>query len=131
VEALGSLRVRDVMTPEPVSLPPSATVAEAVRVMAERNIGSVLVVGEDGRLLGIVSERDIIRRVLAAGRRPEETTLEEIMTRDPVTVDPEATVEEALRAMARIRVRHLPVVDKSTGRLVGVVSIRDVEEAIL
>jgi CBS domain-containing protein len=131
VPVLRELRVREVMTPNPVTLPPSASVAEAVRVMAEKDIGSVLVVDDEGRLVGIVSERDIIRRVLGAGRGLEDTRLEEIMTRDPVSVDPEATIDEALRVMARLRVRHLPVVDQSTGRLVGMVSIRDIEEAII
>ncbi len=129
--SLRELRVREVMTPNPVTMPPAATVKEAVAVMAERDIGSVLVVDEDGKLVGIVSERDVIRRVLAQGKSLEDTRLADIMTPNPVSVDPEATVEEALRAMARLRVRHLPVVDKETGRLVGIVSIRDIEAAMI
>ena len=129
--SLRELRVREVMTPNPVTMPPTATVKEAVATMADRDIGSVLVVDEDGRLVGIVSERDVIRRVLAQGRSLEDTRLADIMTPNPVSVDPEATVEEALRAMARLRVRHLPVVDKETGRLVGIVSIRDIEAAMI
>ncbi len=129
--SLRELRVREVMTPNPVTMPPTATVKEAVATMADRDIGSVLVVDEDGRLVGIVSERDVIRRVLAQDRSLEDTRLADIMTPNPVSVDPEATVEEALRAMARLRVRHLPVVDKETGRLVGIVSIRDIEAAMI
>jgi CBS domain-containing protein len=101
---------------------PSDPVAEAVRCMAERRVGAVLVV-EDRQLVGIFSERDVLRRVLAARRDPEQTALEDVMTRDPVTSTPE---ESSSRAIAKMRVagcRHLPILQG--GQIVDTISIRD------
>ena len=103
-------------------LPPSATVREAARLMAERNIGAVLVC-EGERLAGIFTERDAVYRVLAPGRDPDRTSLAEAMTRDPETMPPDATALAALRRMHERGYRHLPVV--SGGTLAGVVSQRD------
>ncbi|MEB3851183.1 MAG: CBS domain-containing protein, partial [Desulfurococcales archaeon] len=114
-----------------IALRPDSTVEEAVRVMAERNIGLILVVDDEGNLVGVFSERDVIRRVLARGLDPAKTRLSEVMTPNPKSIDPEATVEEALRLMARLGVRHLPVVDRESGKLVGVVSVKDIEAAII
>ena len=103
-------------------LAPSATVDEAIRCMAERRVGCVLVV-QDRELVGIFSERDVLRRVLAAGRDPASTPLEEVMTRDPVTSTPE---ESSSRAIAKMRVagcRHLPILQE--GQVVDTISIRD------
>lgn len=127
----GEVRVKEVMTPNPIALRPDSTVEEAVRVMAERNIGLILVVDDEGNLVGVFSERDVIRRVLARGLDPAKTRLSEVMTPNPKSIDPEATVEEALRLMARLGVRHLPVVDRESGKLVGVVSVKDIEAAII
>ncbi|MEB2837268.1 MAG: CBS domain-containing protein [Desulfurococcales archaeon] len=124
------LRVRDVMTPNPVTMPPTATVEEAVKLMAERDIGSILVVDESGRLAGIFTERDAVKRVLAQGRDPRSTRLSEVMTPNPITIDVDSPVEDAVRLMERKRIRHLPVVDRE-GRLVGIVSLRDIEAALL
>jgi CBS domain-containing protein len=129
-EALRSLRVGEVMSREPVVLPPHATVYDAVKAMAERNIGSVLVVDDGGRLVGIVTERDITRKVLARAKPLRATRLEEVMTRNPEYVTPDDTLEEAWLKMARLRVRHMPVVDPETRRPLGVVSVRDVEAVI-
>ena len=104
-------------------LPGSATVHEAARLMAARNIGSVLVTARDGRLEGILTERDILCRVVAPGRDPDHTRLHEVMTKDPDTIGPHAPAIEALRRMRDGGYRHLPVVDG--GRLGGIVSRRD------
>ena len=105
------------------ALPGSATVHEAARLMAARNIRSVLVTARDGRLEGILTERDILCRIVAPGRDPDHTRLHEVMTKDPDTIGPNAPAIEALRRMRDGGYRHLPVVDG--GRLVGIVSRRD------
>ena len=107
---------------KPVHLAGSATVREAAELMHLRNVGSVLVMDES-RLEGILTERDVVQRVVAAGRQPDETRLEEVMTRNPGTIRPEATAMDALRLMNDGGYRHLPVVDK--GQVLGVVSRRD------
>lgn len=104
------------------------TVRAAARRMAECRIGALLVM-EGDRLIGIVTERDISIRVVAAGRDPETTTIEAAMTTDPVTVTPGATVRDALELMADRHLRHLPVLE--AGRVVGIVSIRDLYQSVL
>jgi CBS domain-containing protein len=101
---------------------PDATVLLAVTRMNERHIGS-LVVTRDGLLLGIVTERDMLTRVLADKRDPEETRVHEVMTRDPVIVDPDITVDEALVIVSKRRCRHLPVMHNGT--LFGLISAGD------
>jgi CBS domain-containing protein len=107
---------------EPVHLADGATVREAAKLMRLRNVGSMLVI-EQGRLDGILTERDVVQRVVAAGRDPDQTRLEEVMTRNPDTIGPEATALDALRLMQDGGYRHLPVVDQ--GRVLAVVSRRD------
>ncbi len=108
------------------SLPPSATVRDAARIMAERHIGAVLV-AVDGRLQGIFTERDLLARVVAAGLDPDDTVLGGVMTPDPDTVAPGDTALVALRRMTECGYRHLPVV--SGGQMIGMVSIRDLYAA--
>jgi CBS domain-containing protein len=110
-----------------VSVKPDATVMEAARLMRENRVGSVLVM-EAGRLLGIITERDLAYRVVAEGRGPE-TRVSEVMTRDVVTIRESATLAEAARLMLGLGIRHLPVVDEQ-GRVVGVLSLRDLAKAI-
>jgi CBS domain-containing protein len=107
-----------------VELPGTATVREAARLMAARNIGSVLVTAREGQLEGILTERDILCRIVAPGRDPDHTRLHEVMTKDPDTIGPDAPAIEALRCMRDGGYRHLPVVDDG-GRLVGIVSRGD------
>lgn len=108
------------------SLPPSATVRDAARVMTERHIGAVLI-AVDGRLQGIFTERDVLARVVAAGLDPDDTVLGGVMTPNPDTVAPNDTALEALRKMSERGYRHLPVLDGE--RVVGIVSIRDLYAA--
>lgn len=100
-----------------------ASVFEAVQRMVEENIGSLLVT-EHGQIVGIVTERDYLRRVALAGRTDTETRVREIMSSPLVCVTPESTVDECMALMTNHRVRHLPVSDE--GRIVGLVSIGDV-----
>jgi CBS domain-containing protein len=106
-----------------VSIQPTATVLEAARVMNDRGVGGVVVVDEANALLGIFTERDILRRVVAAGLRPETTKVADVFTRDIVTCTPDMNVEEIGSIMTTRRVRHLPVVD--VRGLHGVVTIGD------
>ena len=106
-----------------VSIQPTATVLEAARLMNDRGVGGVVVVDEANALLGIFTERDILRRVVAAGLPPETTKVADVFTRDIITCDPGMNVEEVGALMTTRRVRHLPVVD--AGGLHGVVTIGD------
>ncbi|MDB5942629.1 MAG: putative signal transduction protein with domain [Ramlibacter sp.] len=106
-----------------VSLGPNATVREAAGVMTRANCGSVLVMEPPDALLGIVTERDLMTRVLARGVDPERTTLREIMTPNPQCVPPETLVSDAVVIMLERGFRHLPIVGH--GRILGVFSVRD------
>lgn len=101
---------------------PNTPVMMAVRRMNERHIGS-LVVMEGDELVGIVTERDVLSRVLGAGRDPERTFVGEVMTRTPVVIDTDATVEDVMVIVSQQRCRHLPVVHD--GALCGLVSAGD------
>lgn len=110
------------------SVPPQASVYDAIALMAEKSIGAVLVIANQD-LVGIVSERDYARKVILQGRSSRETTVEEIMTRDLITVGPEHTIDECMRIVTHSRIRHLPVLDR--GKLVGMVSIGDLVNAVI
>ena len=108
-------------------LAPDAAAAEAAGLMRERRIGAVLVV-ERGALKGIVTERDLVTRLLAEGRDPAGTRLAEIMTPSPETLRPDDSALDALGKMQAGRYRHLPVLDGD--RICGMVSVRDLFEAV-
>jgi CBS domain-containing protein len=107
---------------------PDASVYEALEIMADKNVGALVVV-EHGRIIGILSERDYARKVILAGFGSKEMSVAEIMTPDPVTVGPDASVTECMELMTDNRFRHLPVV--VDGELVGVISIGDVVLAVI
>ena len=111
------------------SVSPDATVYEALQLMAEKDIGAVLVM--DGEtLVGILSERDYARKVLLHDRTSRETRVDEIMTREVVCASPEQSLEEAMALMAAHHIRHLPVLEEGD-RVVGIVSISDVVKAVI
>jgi|ERR1035438_9702970 CBS domain-containing protein len=107
---------------------PDATVFEAIAEMAHREVGALVVV-EEGRLVGIISERDYARKVILQGASSKETLVHAIMTPSPVTVTPEHTVEECMRIVTRQHIRHLPVLDR--GNVTGMISIGDLVKAII
>lgn len=115
-------QIRDVMTEDLVALPVDATVVEASREMDRRDIGDVLVV-EGERLVGMVTDRDIVVRAVAQGRDPNEIRLRDIATTDIQTLSPDADLGEAVAIMRQAAVRRVPVVDGE--RPVGIVSIGD------
>jgi CBS domain-containing protein len=108
---------------ELISVPASASVSEAVGVMAEREVGAVLVMTEDLLVAGIFSERDLLVRVVRAGRDPASTPLSLVMTRDVRFVSPGTTTEAALALMHVLGFRHLLVIDGA--RVYGLISMRD------
>jgi len=115
--------VRDVMTPTVQTVSPSQSLAEAAEVMKGEDVGSVPVV-EEGRLAGILTDRDIVTRAVAERRDPQAVKVDEVASRELVTVEPEQDLDEALALMARHQVRRLPVVEQ--GRLVGMLAQADV-----
>jgi CBS domain-containing protein len=115
-------KIRDVMTANPATIPASSAVVEAARAMRDRDIGDVVVL-QDDRVCGIVTDRDIVVRGIAQGRDPAQTKLADICSRDLVTVSPNDDVADAVRLMKEKAIRRLPVVEN--GRPVGIVSIGD------
>ena len=110
------MKIREVMTQRPVTCSPTDVCAQAATLMKQQDCGSIPVV-EDGRLVGIVTDRDIVVRAVAAGKDPKTLRVAEIMSADPISVSPDDDVAEAAKVMAERQVRRLPVVEN--GRLVG------------
>jgi CBS domain-containing protein len=110
------------------SIAPDQTVFEALKLMGEKEIGALTVV-EDGRLVGIISERDYARKVILKGRTSRDTLVQEIMSSPVVSVHPGQSVQECMSLMTEKRIRHLPVLDGN--QLVGVISIGDLVKAII
>ncbi|MGO8694669.1 MAG: CBS domain-containing protein [Rectinemataceae bacterium] len=114
---------------EVIGVGPDATLYEALEVMADRNVGAVLVIDEKSEVAGIFSERDFARKIIIKGRSGETTKVKEIMTRHVLYVQPDTTISECMALMTEKRVRHLPVLERE--KPVGVVSIGDVVKALL
>ena len=107
-----------------LSLGPSSSVHDAACAMTRANCGSVLIIDGAGPMLGIVTERDLMTRVLAKGLDPNATTVTQVMTRNPQCIAPEVKVADAVLIMIERGFRHLPIVDPD-GRVLGVFSARD------
>ncbi len=118
--------IRDLMTSSPATAEPSSTVADVARTMANEDVGPVPIV-DGGRLVGLVTDRDLVIRVIAEGRDPNSTTIGEIASADLTTVTPDSDLQEALDLMSASQVRRLPVVEN--GQLVGIVAQADVARA--
>ena len=110
------------------SITPETTVLDAIKMMAEKNVG-VLLVTKENRLVGVLSERDYTRNVVLKGRTSKDTPVREIISGRVVSVSADHTVEECMRLMTEHRIRHLPVVEGS--RILGVISIGDLVNSII
>jgi CBS domain-containing protein len=115
-------------TPEVYAVAPGDSVIDAIRLMAEKGVGAVLVV-EGAQLVGIVSERDYARKIVLHGRSSSDTSVRDIMTAEVVTVGPQHTVEHCMQVVTEHRIRHLPVVEGD--EVIGVISIGDLVKAVI
>lgn len=117
------MKVQEVMTQTVISISPEESAAVAARTLTHYNIGALPVCGGDGRLCGVLTDRDIVTRCLAAGQQPEKTLVRSIMTNNVVSVRPDMDLGVAASLMARRQVRRLPVVEN--GSLCGMISLGD------
>ena len=117
------MQVKDVMSPGPVTIQPEESAALAARLLSRHNIGFLPVCSPSGRLLGVVTDRDLVVRCVAAERDPAGLPVKKLMSRHPLSVAPEDDLRLAAERMARSQVRRLPVVED--GFLVGTVSLGD------
>ena len=116
------MEIKDIMTPSVVSIHPNESVEVAARTMTQYNIGA-LPVCKDGKLCGMLTDRDIVIRCLAANRKPEATRVHQVMTEQVTTVSPDMQIGAAAHLMGRLQIRRLPVVEN--GNLCGMVSLGD------
>jgi len=124
--------VRDILTAKGnaiVSVGAEDFVITALVAMAEKNIGAILVKNDAGDLVGIFSERDFARKIIVRGRSCDTTKVKEIMTPDPLFVEPDTTISACMRLMTDNKFRHLPI--KKNGKVIGVISIGDVVKAMI
>ena len=117
------LKVKDVMVTDLVTIKADVSVKKAVKVMNDFEIGCLIVV-EKGQAIGIVTERDILKRVVAEGRDPEKTLVGEVMSKPLIVTSPETSLEEAIESMFKHKIKKLPVVEG--GKLVGLVTFTDI-----
>jgi len=117
-----TLKVKDIMVGEVITIEANVAVRKAVRLMNDREIGCLVVV-QDGKPTGIVTERDMLKRVLVAGRDPRAVEVAEVMSKPLLFMEPEKEIEEAVKLMFKHKIKKLPVVEN--GRLVGLVTLTD------
>ncbi|MDY3224256.1 MAG: CBS domain-containing protein [Candidatus Faecousia sp.] len=117
------MKIRDIMSTPVIRIHPQETVAVASRMLERSNIGALPVCGNDGRMCGLVTDRDIVTRCLAAGRSPSTTEVREIMTSAVVSASPDMDVGLAAQLMGRQQIRRLPVTEN--GKLCGMLSLGD------
>ena len=117
------MKLREIMTDTVVRINPEETVAVAARTLARYNIGMLPVCGGDGRLCGVVTDRDLVTRCIAAGKEPTRTTVREVMTSNVVSARQDMDTVAAAQLMGRQQIRRLPVLEN--GRLCGMVSLGD------
>jgi len=117
------MRLQEIMTKNVITAQPNTTVTDAAKIMQAHNVGAIPVCDQNKKVLGIITDRDIVVRSIANNGDPKTTTIDGLMTKEVVTAEPDMDAEEAARLMARHKIRRLPVVQN--GRLVGIVAIGD------
>ena len=117
------MKLREIMTSPVIRIDPQESVAVAARTLTHYNIGALPVCGSDGRICGLVTDRDIVTRCLAAGRQPSATAVQEIMSRNIIAARPDTDAGVAAQVMGKRQIRRLPVVENE--KLCGMVSIGD------
>jgi CBS domain-containing protein len=122
------LKAGDIMSVPPITISRDASLKEAAKLMKDKDIGSLIVVGKEGKVEGIITERDLVF-ALAESERTGELQVWMYMTENPLTVAPHTPIVEALNIMRNSNIRHLPVVEKD-GSPVGMISIKDILEAV-
>ena len=121
------MKVRDVMTANPVAVEATTPVLKAAEVMRQKNIGDV-VVQKNGKLCGIVTDRDIVVRVVAMGKDPKTTNVESACSEEMLTISPDQDTSDAVKLMRQRAIRRLPVVEN--GNILGIVSLGDLAVAM-
>lgn len=111
------------------TIKPDAIVYRALEMMSDKGVGALVVVNDEGKVEGIITERDYARKVILQGKSSKETYVKEIMTKELFVVNPSTTLEECMGIMTEKRLRHLPVMEGD--KLVGIISIGDVLKAII
>ena len=117
------MEIKDLMNPSVVTIEPTSSAALAARLIQRHNVGALPVCGEDRRLRGMVTDRDIVLRCVAAEEDPAQTLVRDIMTRSCATISPHEDCRAATRLMAAQQIRRLPVVEE--GKLVGIITLAD------
>ncbi|MBR7122391.1 MAG: CBS domain-containing protein [Oscillospiraceae bacterium] len=120
------MKVRDIMTKPAIHISPTESVEVAARTLKQHNIGVLPVCGTDGKLCGVVTDRDLVTRCVASGRTPAQTAVREIMTSQVTSVQPDMETGVAAHLMGRQQIRRLPVVEN--GKLCGMVSLGDLSK---
>lgn len=115
--------------PTVFSLSPQDSVFEALRRMADHDVGAMMVLDESGHLIGVFSERDYTRKIALMGKSSRDTPVKDIMTANVITVAPQTDTRDCLALMSQKKIRHLPVMD--AGKVLGMISIRDITSDII
>ena len=111
------------------SIGPAHSVYQAIEMMALKSVGALTVLSDEGKLIGIISERDYARKVILQGKSSKDTKVSEIMTKNVIYVDPTLKVDECMALMTKKRIRHLPVL--ANGELIGMISVGDLVKSII
>ena len=117
------MKVREIMTKPAIHISPGESAEVAARTLAHYNVGSLPVCGNDGKMCGVITDRDLVIRCMASGRQPGNTTVREVMTNQVISVQPDMDTGVAAHLMGRQQIRRLPVVEN--GKLCGMVSLGD------
>ncbi|ALG15285.1 CBS domain-containing protein [Kibdelosporangium phytohabitans] len=121
-------RAREIMTPDPTCVQASQTIRDAAQLMADKGVGALPICGEDNRLKGMITDRDIVVKVIAEGKDPRAVTAGELAQGEAVTIGADDEATEIMNTMAEYKVRRLPVIDGH--ELVGIISTADVARAL-